>query len=306
MGERVKACRLANKICARERSGKCKVKIVEDCKHTPEDMIDALGEKPAKLAKATDDNITPIQVHRAPAVLYQVTTDSGSLQVNKVSTAPFSQDSLNTGDCFLVDAAAANKIFVWKGKEANGDERKAAIDSAEKFIDSNNYPKETNIEVLPESGESTYFKEFFDDWKHVEESAGLKYFNLRPPKLFAVSDADGSIGCEEILGSLEQTDLLPQEVMILDCFDKIFVWIGEKSSDVEKEAAPGYAKDFLASDPRGRSADTPIEVFVQGSESGEFKSYFEREGWDENCFVDPHEALLKMAENMKILEPRFN
>ena len=44
--------------------------------------------------------------------------------------------------------------------------------------------------------------------------------------------------CEEILGSLEQTDLMPMEVCILDCFDKVFVWIGSGASDAEKEAAP--------------------------------------------------------------------
>jgi hypothetical protein len=41
------------------------------------------------------------------------------------------------------------------------------------------------------------------------------------------------------LGSLEQTDLLPKEVCILDCFDKIFVWFGKESSQAEKESAEG-------------------------------------------------------------------
>ena len=100
------------------------------------------------------------------------------------------------------------------------------------------YPEELSIEILPEEGESTYFKEYFSDWVHTEESAGLKHFNLRPPRLFAVSDQDGQLRCEEILGSLEQTDLLPDEVCILDCFSKIFVWIGSGASQAEKDAAP--------------------------------------------------------------------
>ena len=73
------------------------------------------------------------------------------------------------------------------GKEAAEDERKAAMSTAEKFIDQKGYPKETSIEVLPETGESTYFKEYFSDWQHVEESAGLKHFNLRPPKVRLLS-----------------------------------------------------------------------------------------------------------------------
>ena len=67
------------------------------------------------IAAAVPDNLTPIEVHRGPATLYQVTNDSGSLEIKEIGKAPLSQESLNTGDCFVIDAAAANKIFVWKG-----------------------------------------------------------------------------------------------------------------------------------------------------------------------------------------------
>ena len=54
--------------------------------------------------------------------------------VDQVGEAPFSQSQLLSGDCFLIDAAAANKVFVWKGKDAASEERKGAIESADKFI----------------------------------------------------------------------------------------------------------------------------------------------------------------------------
>ena len=60
------------------------------------------------------------------------------------------------------------------------------------------------------------------------------------------------------------------------------------------------AKKFLETDPRGRSLDTEIRFEDQESESDDFKSFFPE--WDQNCFVDPHQVLLDMAENMKILE----
>ena len=69
---------------------------------------------------------------------------------------------------------------------------------------------------------------------------------------------------EEILGSLEQTDLLPKEVCILDCFDKVFIWNGKEASDAEKASSEGFAKKFLETDPRGRSIDTPIISENQG------------------------------------------
>lgn len=302
--ERIKACRMANKIASAERSGRVKVRIIEDVNTkdaVPEGMIDALGPR-TKIAEAMCDSLTPIEVHRGPAVLFQVTNDSGSLEVKELGHAPLAQAQLNTGDCFLIDAAAANKIFVWKGKEADGDERKAAMSTAEKFIEQKGYPKDTSIEVLPELGESTYFKEYFGDWQHVEESAALKHFNLRPPKLFSVSDAQGELRVDEILGSLEQTDLLPKEVCILDCFDKIFVWFGKEASQAEKDSAHGFAKKFLETDPRGRDLDTELRLEDQEGESDDFKAFFPE--WDPNCFVDPHQVLLDMAANMELLTQR--
>jgi len=222
--------------------------------------------------------------------------------VTEKGTAPFSQSSLESGDCFLIDAAAANKIFVWKGKDAESEERKKALEQAEEFITRKGYPASTAIEILPEGGESTYFKEYYSDWKHVEESPGLKFFNLRPPKLFCVSDAEGELRVEEILGSLEQTDLLPKEVCILDCFDKVFIWNGKEASEAEKASSEGFAKKFLETDPRGRSIDTPIISENQEEESDDFKAYFPE--WDNNCFVDPHQVLLEMAVQMKLLTQR--
>ena len=116
--ERIKACRLANKIVNDETTGKGRVRIVDDTDtkdSVPAAMIDALGER-TEIAAATPDYLTPIEVHRKPATLFQVSTDSGELAINELGTAPFNQGSLVTGDCFIIDAAAANKIFVWKGK----------------------------------------------------------------------------------------------------------------------------------------------------------------------------------------------
>ena len=95
--ERVKACRLANKIAADEKHGKARVRIVEDCESEetiPSGMLDALGERPAEIAPAVSDTLTPIEVHRKQATLYHVTSDSGSLTVSDIGKAPFEQEKL--------------------------------------------------------------------------------------------------------------------------------------------------------------------------------------------------------------------
>ena len=63
-----------------------------------------------------------------------------------------------------------------------------------------------------------------------------------------------------------------------------------------------HAADFIANDPRGRS-DAEVEVIEQDSENDEFKSYFP--DWNPDCFVDPHQVLLDMAEQMRVLTSRY-
>jgi len=44
-----------------------------------------------------------------------VSSDTGKLKVDKVSTAPFEQKQLLSGDCFIVDDGSNRMIMVWKG-----------------------------------------------------------------------------------------------------------------------------------------------------------------------------------------------
>ena len=72
---------------------------------------------PADVGPEIDDEEVKTSSHSSlPATLYHVSSDSGSLKVKKVSTAPFSQQDLKSGDCFIVDNGAQKIIFVWKGK----------------------------------------------------------------------------------------------------------------------------------------------------------------------------------------------
>ena len=43
--------------------------------------------------------------------------------------------------------------------------------------------------------------------------------------------ATGNFVAEELLGVLHQSDLNPANVMLLDAWNTVFVWIGEESSE---------------------------------------------------------------------------
>lgn len=60
-------------------------------------------------------------------------------------------------------------------------------------------------------------------------------------------------GCDSIL-SLQ--DLVEEDVMILDTYAQIFVWVGRDANEVEKKEALKTAKDYIVSDPSNRDLDS--------------------------------------------------
>lgn len=59
------------------------------------------------------------------------------------------------------------------GKDANVEERKAAMKAADEFIKKMGYPKHTQVQILPEMGETPLFKQFFKNWRDVDQTEGL-------------------------------------------------------------------------------------------------------------------------------------
>ena len=57
-------------------------------------------------------------------------------------------------------------------------------------------------------------------------------------------------------------DLIEEDVMILDTFDQVFVWIGRGANEVEKKEALKTAKDYIQSDPSNRDLDSTLLIQV--------------------------------------------
>ena len=86
---------------------------------------------------------------------------------------------------------------------------------------------------------------------------------------------------EEIF-NFNQMDLVTEDVMLLDAGETLFVWIGLEANKAEREAVLVTAKDYLLSDPSGRTNDLPICVIKQGFEPPHFTGLFG--AWDEDLF----------------------
>lgn len=53
------------------------------------------------------------------------------------------------------------------------EERSAVMSAAEQFITKMGYPKHTQVQILPENGETPLFKQFFKIWRDADHTVGL-------------------------------------------------------------------------------------------------------------------------------------
>uniref|UniRef100_A0A8C5PQ88 Macrophage-capping protein n=1 Tax=Leptobrachium leishanense TaxID=445787 RepID=A0A8C5PQ88_9ANUR len=163
MMERNRARDLAHQIRDSERRGTAQVEIVQEGDE-PEEMSQILGMKPdiIKECSAEDDKEAD-ERHTREAVLYQVSNASGQMQVSRVGDGGvFQKEQLLSDDCFIMDTAG--KIYVWKGKKANKEEREQSLEVANKFLMLMKYSPKTQVQVVSEGNETPLFKQFFRNW----------------------------------------------------------------------------------------------------------------------------------------------
>uniref|UniRef100_A0A8C4N565 Gelsolin n=1 Tax=Equus asinus asinus TaxID=83772 RepID=A0A8C4N565_EQUAS len=170
--ERLKATQVSKGIRDNERSGRAQVSVFEEGAE-PEAMLQVLGPKPT-LPEGTEDTVKEDAANRKLAKLYKVSNGAGPMVVSLVADEnPFAQGALRSEDCFILDHGKDGKIFVWKGKQANMEERKAALKTASDFISKMDYPKQTQSMLPLPGGETPLFKQFFKNWRDPDQTEGL-------------------------------------------------------------------------------------------------------------------------------------
>ncbi|KAF5922582.1 villin-1 [Diceros bicornis minor] len=173
--ERLRGMTLAKEIRDQERGGRTYVGVVdgEDEKASPklmEIMNHVLGPRRELKAAVPDTVVEPAL--KAALKLYHVSDSEGKLVVREVATRPLTQDLLSHEDCYILDQGGL-KIFVWKGKNANAQEKKEAMNQALNFIKAKQYPQSTQVEVLNDGAESAVFQQLFQKWTVPNRTSGL-------------------------------------------------------------------------------------------------------------------------------------
>ena len=80
-----------------------------------------------------------------------------------MATGNLSKDMLKTEDAFIVDNDT--EIFVWVGKGATADERKAALSHGQDYVSKQGRPDWTRVTKILEGTEPTTFKSCFKKWQ---------------------------------------------------------------------------------------------------------------------------------------------
>jgi len=76
-----------------------------------------------------------------------------------------------------------------------------------------------------------------------------------------------------------QDDLDNDDVMLLDSYESVFVWVGKNSTDREKNMAKQVATDYIRQADDGRSLDSPVYIVEAGAEPLQFTVFFK--AWDD-------------------------
>ncbi|KAL6104316.1 vill [Pungitius sinensis] len=182
--------------------------------------------------------------------------------------------NLNTNDVFVLKSPSA--LYVWRGVGAS-DEEMQASKHVVAFLGG-------NAKSVSEGSEPGDFWTALGGKKDYQTSKSLQN-TVKAPRLFGCSNKTGRLTVEEVPGDFNQSDLAIDDVMLLDTWDQVFLWVGNDANEEEKTGAPKIAKEYVDSDPSGRKG-LPITTIKQGAEPPTFTGWFQ--AWDPKMWeTDP-------------------
>lgn len=177
----------------------------------------------------------------------------------KVAEMPCTRDSLNVGDCFILDMGS--RLYPWFGDEASAFEKaKAGVVAANIATSRHGHAKVVNdidADFWAALGGEGPVKSADEAEEHVDENVGEGV-------LYKLSDETGTLLCTEVgRGDLTKSMLGSDDVFLLDAKIEIFVYVGLGASDAERRNAMSTAVCYLGT--QNKPLSTPIHVFNEGT-----------------------------------------
>uniref|UniRef100_A0A8C7VLF0 Villin-1 n=1 Tax=Oncorhynchus mykiss TaxID=8022 RepID=A0A8C7VLF0_ONCMY len=190
---------------------------------------------------------------------------------------PARSSSLNSNDVFVLSTDTC--CYLWYGKGCSGDEREMGKSLADiisrrekQVIAEGQEPAHFWVNL---GGKSQYILTCFIN--ELRKSLLQEEHTNITPRLFECSNQTGRFLATEIT-NFNQDDLDEDDIMLLDIWDMVFLWIGKGANQIEKDNVVPTAQEYLKSHPGGRDVDTPIVMIKQGFEPPTFTGWFH--AWD--------------------------
>ena len=177
----------------------------------------------------------------------------------KVLEMPCVRDSLNHGDCFILDTGAT--LYPWFGDEASAFE-KAKAGTVCHNIANRRFGKAKVLNDI----DATFWETLGGEGsvKSADEAEDKINTDIGEGVLYKLSDDTGKLLCTEVgRGDLTKAMLGSDDVFILDATTEVFIYVGSNASDQERRSAMASAIGYCASQDKPLS--TPIHLFKQGS-----------------------------------------
>uniref|UniRef100_A0A8C7UWC8 HP domain-containing protein n=1 Tax=Oncorhynchus mykiss TaxID=8022 RepID=A0A8C7UWC8_ONCMY len=212
--------------------------------------------------KGTSDPEPPIR-------LFQVRGSDASN--TKAIEVPALAASLNSNDVFLLRSQSG--IHLWCGKGSSGDERAMA-----KEVSSVIGQHSTAEEIVAEGQEPVEFWDLLGGKAPYANDKRLQQAALdHQQRLFECSNKTGRFIVTEVT-QFTQDDLSEDDVMLLDTWDQVFLWVGNEANELERKEAVVTSQEYLRTHPGSRDPDTPVLLIKQGYEPPTFTGWFT--AWD--------------------------
>lgn len=159
----------------------------------------------------------------------------------KVVEVPFTYQSLNSNDTFVLDAGLT--IYVWNGNKCSGQERYKGNLVAEGLqADRGDKPTIIHTDQADDNA---------DFWRVLGSKGPVSDSDTEPVavrqnalRVFRLSDAHGSLKMDEVYngkGPLSRSLLKTEDVFIVDTPETIFVWVGNGASIGERRNSMRFA-----------------------------------------------------------------
>ena len=206
--------------------------------------------------------------------------------------------SINSDDCFVL--VTPEEVYCFKGKHSTPQE-KVMADTVGLILSKGSMCVDVREGVEP----AEFWNALGGKVEYASHAEGDE--PARDPRLFWASTETGEFRVEEI-ENFNQTDLNNEDVMLLDTYTEVFVWIGGNATVEEESLSMEFAAKYIeeASKTDGRSLNTPKVKVQAGKEPFIFTKHFL--DWDENYleknkFVDPYEAKLARMKAAQTSSP---